>query len=137
MVPDRGGDPTFVYRLAEVVYLEEKGAAPAGSMSLWGRSRPANGSDSSTNSTPTAGCQSRFSDRLFSVAPAYASPKRAAKAAALGFAPAGATENRKWEQGRIVGLVGGAKSEYQSGPNPVDKRIVFTNVVNRSHDPQR
>jgi hypothetical protein len=30
MVPDRGGDPAFEYRLAEVVYLEEKGAAPAG-----------------------------------------------------------------------------------------------------------
>ena len=30
MVPDRGGDPAFEYRLAEIVYLEEKGAAPAG-----------------------------------------------------------------------------------------------------------
>ena len=30
MTPERAGDPAFEYRLAEVVYLDEKGAAPAG-----------------------------------------------------------------------------------------------------------
>src|SRR5579863_6336124 len=85
-------------------------------MCLSGKSRPPNGSASSTNSTPTAGCQNRFSDRLFSVAPAYASPKRAAKAAALGFASAGATENRKkLEKGRIVGLAGGPNLSIKVG----------------------
>ncbi len=50
------------------------------------------------------------------MAPAYASPKRAAKAAAQGFAPAGATENRKkWEQGRIVGPAGGPNLSIKVG----------------------
>ena len=30
MTPERAGDPAFEYRLAEIVYLDEKGAAPAG-----------------------------------------------------------------------------------------------------------
>jgi hypothetical protein len=30
MTPERAGEPAFEYRLAEVVYLDEKGTAPAG-----------------------------------------------------------------------------------------------------------
>jgi hypothetical protein len=30
LVPERVGEPAFEHRLSEVVYLEEKGAAPAG-----------------------------------------------------------------------------------------------------------
>jgi hypothetical protein len=45
---------------------------------------------------------------MFSVAPPYASPKRAAKAAALGFAPGGATENRKkWDKEELLVQQGG------------------------------
>jgi hypothetical protein len=32
MTPDRPAGPNFEYRLAEIVYLEERGAAPAGFM---------------------------------------------------------------------------------------------------------
>ncbi len=56
------------------------------------------------------------------MAPAYASPKRAAKTAALGSAPAGATENSKGRARKDCWSRRGANSKYQSGPDPVDKR---------------
>ena len=108
MTPERAGDPAFEVPVGRGRVSGRKGRRRQASMCLSGKSRPPNGSASSTNSTPTAGCQNRLSDRLFSVAPPYASPKRAAKAAALGFAPAGATENRKkWDKEELLVQQGG------------------------------
>ena len=72
-----------------------------------------------------------YSDRARSIAPSYATPKTAAKTAALGSAPAEATERRK-RHGGSLGPAGGPNESIKVGQIKLTKREHTHRAVSRS-----